>query len=69
VARGNQTFQKRQRENKLREKAQLKRERRQQRQGEKKKVLMAGAEPIGVYPILGEAESGAANDQAVESNS
>ncbi|MGH9327344.1 MAG: hypothetical protein ACRD2B_11770 [Terriglobia bacterium] len=36
MPRGNQTFQKRQREIKLREKAQLKRERRQQRQNEKK---------------------------------
>jgi cold-inducible RNA-binding protein len=38
VARGSQTFQKRQRENKLREKAQQKRERRQQRHIEKKQA-------------------------------
>jgi cold-inducible RNA-binding protein len=38
VARGNQTFQKRQRENKLREKAQQKRERRQQKHVEKKQA-------------------------------
>ena len=69
MGRSNQTFQKRQRENKLREKAQLKRERRQQRQGEKKKALVIGAEPIDVDPILAEAESGAANDLNVESNS
>ncbi len=36
MARGNQTFQKRQRENKLRERAQQKRERREQRKSEKK---------------------------------
>lgn len=36
MAKPSQTFKKRQRENKLREKAQLKRERRQQRQIEKK---------------------------------
>jgi cold-inducible RNA-binding protein len=38
VARGNQTFQKRQRENKLRERAQQKRERRQQKHIEKKQA-------------------------------
>jgi hypothetical protein len=37
MARSGQTQQKRQRENKLREKAQLKRDRRQQRQAEKKR--------------------------------
>ena len=39
MARSSQTQQKRQRENKLREKAQLKRERRQQRQADKKRGL------------------------------
>jgi len=38
MARSGQTQQKRQRENKLREKAQLKRDRRQQRQAEKKRT-------------------------------
>src|SRR6266566_7486479 len=53
MARSSQTQQKRQRENKLREKAQLKRERRQQRQAEKK---------------LGRAEGGqAADDQLLAS--
>lgn len=42
MARGNQTFQKRQRENKLRERAQQKRERRQQRQAEKKQAHALG---------------------------
>jgi cold-inducible RNA-binding protein len=43
VARGNQTFHKRQRENKLREKAQEKRERRQQKQAEKRQARAVGA--------------------------
>jgi ribose 1,5-bisphosphokinase PhnN len=42
MAKPSQTFKKRQRENKLREKAQLKRERRQQRQVEKKTTLTNG---------------------------
>ena len=53
MSRSSQTQQKRQRENKLREKAQLKRERRQQRQAEKK---------------LGQSEGGqAADDQLLAS--
>jgi hypothetical protein len=42
MARGNQTFQKRQRENKLREKAQQKRERREQRKIEKRQLVTSG---------------------------
>ena len=45
MARGNQTFQKRQRENKLREKAQQKRERREQRKIEKRQVLTSENQP------------------------
>jgi len=45
MARGNQTFQKRQRENKLREKAQQKRERREQRKIEKRQLLSSGDRP------------------------
>jgi hypothetical protein len=45
MARGNQTFQKRQRENKLRERAQKKRERREQRKNEKRQVLESSAQP------------------------
>jgi len=45
MARGNQTFQKRQRENKLRDKAQQKRERREQRKIEKKQLLASGGQP------------------------
>jgi|GEM_PF-1233743 hypothetical protein len=41
MAKPSQTFKKRQRENKLREKAQLKRERRQQRQVERKALQAA----------------------------
>jgi len=44
MAKPSQTFKKRQRENKLREKAQLKRERRQQRQVEKKTTLANGGD-------------------------
>jgi hypothetical protein len=45
MARGNQTFQKRQRENKLRERAQQKRERREQRKSEKKQMMVTGVQP------------------------
>jgi hypothetical protein len=44
MAKPSQTFKKRQREHKLREKAQMKRERRQQRQNEKKAGLVSGSE-------------------------
>ena len=52
MAKSSQTFQKRQRENKLREKAQRKRERRQERT-EKKKAEIGQAEPGSIYsPII-----------------
>jgi hypothetical protein len=60
MARGNQTFKKRQRENKLREKAQLKRERRQQRQSEKKASLVLAADPQNLQ--TDSAEAGARNE-------
>ena len=47
MAKPSQTFKKRQREHKLREKAQMKRERRQQRQIEKKSGQASGAEIQG----------------------
>jgi cold-inducible RNA-binding protein len=47
MSRSSQTQQKRQRENKLREKAQLKRERRQQRQAEKKISQSQGGQAVG----------------------
>jgi hypothetical protein len=48
MARSSQTFKKRQRENKLREKAQMKRERRQQRRMERKTPPMVGGVSYGV---------------------
>jgi hypothetical protein len=66
MARGNQTFKKRQRENKLREKAQLKRERRQERRVEKKKALEGGAEPFTFEEIASEEESLGDHDFAAE---
>ena len=51
MARGNQTFQKRQRENKLREKAQQKRERREQRKIEKRQTLTSGDQPIALREL------------------
>ncbi len=61
MAKSGQTFRKRQRENKLREKAQLKRERREQRQKEKKVSQALVSEPAadqanttGVEPIAGD---------------
>jgi hypothetical protein len=49
MAKPSQTFKKRQREHKLREKAQMKRERRQQRQMEKKAGLGTGPEVQATY--------------------
>ncbi|MGH9444737.1 MAG: RNA recognition motif domain-containing protein [Terriglobia bacterium] len=57
MARGNQTFQKRQRENKLREKAQQKRERRQQKQAEKKLAPARETTEFGEQAIALESES------------
>jgi hypothetical protein len=63
MARGNQTFKKRQRENKLREKAQMKRERRQLRQNEKKPSLGLAAGAPSAQADWAEAESGAGNEE------
>lgn len=57
MPRGNQTFQKHQREQKLREKARMKRERRQQRQSEKKQAPAGGIESFETGPILTETDS------------
>lgn len=61
MAKSPQTFRKRQRERKLREKAQLKRERREQRRNEKKHAqalvlqpVPVQANPTGVGPAAGE---------------
>ncbi|MCL5005326.1 MAG: hypothetical protein M1404_02230 [Acidobacteria bacterium] len=56
MAKSSQTFQKRQRENKLREKAQRKRERRQER-SEKKKAQKGQPEPGTIYPPIIEFDS------------
>jgi hypothetical protein len=66
MARGNQTFKKRQRENKLREKAQLKRERRQERRSEKKKGLDGGMDDFaGDMTSAQSVEAMAAEEDAV----
>jgi hypothetical protein len=57
MPRGNQTFQKHQREQKLREKARMKRERRQQRQSEKKQGQAGGIDSFEAEPILTETDS------------
>jgi cold-inducible RNA-binding protein len=69
MARGNQTFQKRQRENKLREKAQQKRERRQQRNIEKKQARSTDAPGNGEPVSLDDVETtGAMLDSGEEAN-
>jgi hypothetical protein len=54
MPRGNQTFQKRQRENKLRERAQKKRERRQQKQAEKKQAQALGTPEVSEQAVAPE---------------
>jgi len=61
-----QTFKKRQRENKLREKAQLKRERREQRRIEKKTVQAGSGPEGGANPYLNAVESTASDERGVE---
>jgi hypothetical protein len=63
MAKSSQTFKKRQRENKLREKAQLKRERRQQRQLERKATQMAND---GVRGYENQGESRTSEETSVE---
>ena len=64
MARSSQTHQKRQRENKLREKAQLKRELRQQRKAEKKRPQTQEAQPSSEHPFSTEIRD--ANELALE---
>jgi hypothetical protein len=52
MAKPSQTFKKRQREHKLREKAQMKRERRQQRQSEKKAGLVSGNDALDTQAVI-----------------
>jgi hypothetical protein len=67
MARSSQTQQKRQRENKLREKAQLKRELRQQRQAEKKRARPQEDQALVEQSVS--AGSGNANELGLEMNS
>jgi hypothetical protein len=69
MARSSQTQQKRQRENKLREKAQLKRERRQQRQAEKKRVQGPGGEGLHDQRVPAEIEPANGNEPDLEAAS
>ncbi len=66
MAKPSQTFKKRQRENKLREKAQMKRERRQQRQTERKTSLARSAEDNGARPDPRPVEPATADGAAIE---
>jgi hypothetical protein len=61
-----QTFKKRQRENKLREKAQLKRERRAQRKNERKALQAASGPEGGAHPYLNAVEATAPDELGVE---
>ncbi len=61
-----QTFKKRQRENKLREKAQMKRERREQRRIERKATQVASGPEGGAHPFLNAVESTAPDERGVE---
>lgn len=68
MARANQTFKKRQRENKLREKAQMKRDKRQQRQEERRLSQAADAQAGGDGFIPNLAEAPASDEVAAEHN-
>jgi hypothetical protein len=68
MAKSSQTFKKRQRENKLREKAQLKRERRQQRQSGKKASQVIDSQEGGAYPAQDEVEATAPDELGAEQN-
>ena len=67
MAKSSQTFQKRQRENKLREKAQRKRERRQER-SEKKKAGIGQDEAELLYSPIIEFDPDAESEQDIEEN-
>ena len=64
LGKSNQTQQKRQRENKLRERAQLKRELREQRQAEKKRAQAQEDQPLSEQPVS--AESTDVNELGLE---
>ncbi len=67
MAKPSQTFKKRQRENKLRERAQMKRERRQQRAMERKGP-QAADQAGSALPVTAEIELALSDDQRGESN-
>jgi len=69
MARSSETQQKRQRENKLREKAQLKRERRQQRQAENKRAQGPGVEGLHHRLVPAEIEPANGNEPDLEAAS
>jgi hypothetical protein len=68
MAKPSQTFKKRQRENKLREKAQLKRERRQQRQIERKASRAVDGPDGGPRPWENQVEAIASDELGAEQN-
>ena len=67
MAKASPTFKKRQRENKLRERAQMKREHRQQRAMDRK-LSKAADRADGALPVPQESEQASAYDAGVESN-
>ena len=67
MAKSSQTFQKRQRENKLREKAQRKRERRQERSEKKKTQIGQDELGLGYAPII-EFDPDAESELGIEEN-
>lgn len=68
MAKPSQTFKKRQRENKLREKAQLKRERRQQRQIERKASRAVDGQEGGARLWENQVEATASGELGAEQN-
>jgi len=68
MAKPSQTFKKRQRENKLREKAQLKRERRQQRQIQRKASRAVQGQDGGARPWENQNEATASDQLGAEQN-
>lgn len=67
MAKPNPTFKKRQREIKLREKAQMKRENRQQRAMERK-LSKVSDQPDGAFPVAQENDEAPSDGPGVESN-
>jgi len=68
MAKPSQTFKKRQREHKLREKAQMKRDRRQQRQLERKASQAVLGEDGGDRPFQNQVEATGSDEPGTEQN-